>query len=454
MRKVQEEFRAALKTRQDQHQDTTGASEPVDDGIPFPPLLGRGGPTFGHDPDEVYLEDIELSPDQEDACHLLLKKFFDEDEQELELSGPAGSGKTTLVRDVIRRIEEEYGTYVHLLTPTGRAAVRLCQVTGRPVATIHSVLYGGPTRDAKGNLVWSDPGPPCSAGEVVVVDEASMVGGKLADAIRGVMPADSKLLAVGDKEQLPPVKDTWGFNLGDPTALLTKIHRQAAGNPIIAMATAIREDRFDEWADEYGFDDERLCALEGYDTALEWAVERAKKDADAVCLVFTNRLRQRLNREIRVGVGLPADDVLVAGDKLLVRVNNRRVGVMNGEVFTVESVEERPGEADVYGSSRVVEVYVEETDQPLLINMDHFNGDRNAWWEWKKLTSRRDQRWVHCHHGWALTVHSAQGSQWDDVAFLWDRSFSRLGERNPDDARRMLYTAVTRAAKNLAVVTV
>jgi exodeoxyribonuclease V alpha subunit len=397
---------------------------------------------------------ITLSPDQQVALDTLLNLIENPLRSDLVLAGAAGCGKTTLMRKLIGIVEGQMGRHCTLLAPTGKAAYRLAEVTGRSTSTIHQALYPRVTRNPlTGKPEFHQPGGICERGQLAVVDEASMVSRKLYQDIHENLPPRALVLYVGDSEQLMPVdptadpgENTWGPAMEEPDARLTKVHRQEEGNPILAYATAIREGWGNEWSREYAHDSERLQVYSGYESAMHWTLDQYKAGYDATVLTYTNKMRKRLNQDIRKGLGYHRQGVIVPGDRLLVRVNNHDLQIMNGEVLTVEDVED--ARSDLCSDAKVV-----HTERgSFLVNMDFFNGNKSQYIEWKQKFARRDPVWVHCDHGFALTIHASQGSEWERVCVVIDSAVMRIGRERPDEGRRMVYTAVTRARDQLAVI--
>jgi exodeoxyribonuclease-5 len=170
-------------------------------------------------------------------------------------------------------------------------------------------------------------------------------------------------------------------------------------------------------------------------------IERPSIDAQAILatdqvLVGRNETRKRYNRRIRELRGF-TDPMPVKEEKLVCLRNNRQKGLLNGSTWTVKLASERKGEliqlrvAPDDGTGPSVKVAV-------LTAMFEGAGEEIPW-EIRRHTDEFD-------YGYALTVHKAQGSQWDDVV-LFDESFAFREHRS-----RWLYTAVTRAAKRLTVV--
>lgn len=384
-----------------------------------------------------------LSEDQDKAAMACLDAIGRN--EEVTLTGPAGSGKTTLLKHIMERT----GRNIIIACPTGKAALRASEVTGFSGKTIHQLLYQS-VEEIDGELMFFDKKEPCGQRDLLVVDEASMLGSKLYKELMEWKPPKSPILFVGDKEQLEPVKDTWGPDLDNPTAALTEVHRQAAGNPIISLATAVREGRGDAWLKAYADDSDAVTLNAGAVEAAKWHLDRRSSGRDSTMLTFTHRIRRWANSSVRQALGLQGP--VAKGDRLMVKANSRFVGVMNGEVLNVTEVEpsfERPD---------WLRVHTKELDEPVYVNARLIEADSRAYWNWynglpSKL--RYSLPFVHVWYGDCITVHSSQGSQWDEVAFLWDDAFKRKKnsrrQADRDFARRFLYTAVTRASDKLAI---
>jgi exodeoxyribonuclease-5 len=388
---------------------------------------------------------VHLSPDQETALDRCLASI--EVNQETVLVGPAGSGKTTLLREIIARSRRR----TVLGCPTGKAAQRLSEVTGRSASTIHKLIYRE-VEDTGSELLFTQPAAPCREGELLIIDEASMLGKKLYNELMTWLPDGARVLFVGDSEQLEPVKDSWGPDLKNPTARLTEVHRQALDNPIIAYATAIRQDKGDAWlAQEWDHADGRVNIEKGAHPAMRWYMDRLREGKDATLLTFTHRVRRAYNEYVRKNLGVEGEP-LAPGDKILVKTNRHSVGLMNGQVLTVESMER----IKKYKYDPVYRLTVKEREGTVWVNTDMIEKEPRDFWGWYRSLPKWacDQRLVHIWYGNCLTVHSSQGSQWDEVGFLWDKSFNGMRRKDKPGARRFLYTAVTRASENLSIFVV
>jgi exodeoxyribonuclease-5 len=372
------------------------------------------------------------------------------------LVGPAGTGKTTLMRHFADSAEN-LGWNIVLVAPTGKAAYRLKTLTGRRAGTLHSLLYSKVDDRDEENLKFYGERRQIEKGDLVICDEASMVGTKIHNDLLDQLVYGAKLLYVGDREQLPPVyrgdekpplDQLWGPNFSKPTAALETIHRQAAGNPIIKAATSVRQTgALPFMSIGTRFVKEKRSSL---DRVSSWMVEKVKAESDAIVLCYPRRVRASVNRRVRSGLGYT--DPIVVGDRLKIAMNNYDHGLMNGEIVTVTAV--RPHKED-----------------QLLITVQTIDGRISSAPVWtslisesataffkkleeKNISRRRRGEWFHVDYGYAITVHSAQGSEFDHVTFVQDRSIKWLRGKDRDECRRLIYTAVTRAAENLIIAEV
>jgi ATP-dependent exoDNAse (exonuclease V) alpha subunit len=335
------------------------------------------------------------------------------------LFGYAGTGKTTLAKHVAESVDGK----VLFAAFTGKAALVMRSKGCQGATTIHSLIYR-PLESSTATpsfTLWDDA--PASKAKLIVIDECSMVD---ADLGRDLKSFGVPLLVLGDPAQLPPIQGGGYFTDAPPDAMLTEVHRQARNDPIVRLSMDIRAgNRL--LPGVYG--ETQVVTRDDLDP-------QRVLDADQV-LVGRNATRRAYNMRMRERRGF-AGELPIAGDKLVCLRNNRRKGLFNGGLWLIK---ERPRprrqillihlKPDEDVSDRVVKVSVRP---------ECFTGAiEELPWEQRKKFDEFD-------FGYVLTVHKAQGSQWNDVV-LFDESFAF-----PDSRDRWLYTGVTRAAKRLTVV--
>jgi exodeoxyribonuclease V len=420
---------------------------------------------------------------------------LDDGEEVIVITGPAGAGKTQLMKLLATAIQAWRKAQgmpfkpVLGLTPTGRAVVRLREVTGWPeVHTIHRAMYGPPLNDGAdgAELKFGKPRPYAEDENehvlfgAVLVDEGSMIGRTIWRDMLDVKTEGVPLIVFGDAEQLEPVNDTWGPNLRAPDFRLTEIHRQAADNPIIGLATAIRTGTAAPELDP-GDDRVRVVRCRGYTEAAHWLAERRKADIDATLLTWSNPARHDLNAMVRDVLGLSGDEDIVVNDMLLIRKNNYRLGLMNGEVHRVTFATPDP---DIGLTKRTVRVRLADKEGSFFVapelmqaNTGTFLGFCKRGYDGTPFIKRADhevegvldrksfaaalatrkriryglQHLIHAHFGQALTTHSAQGSQWAEVGVIIDGATRTMARRYPTDWKRLVYVMVTRARVRLTL---
>lgn len=412
---------------------------------------------------------MQPSPDQKIALDTLHKGVM-LGQRVMVLTGPAGSGKSTLV-DLLEKRLMESKRPVAYMAPTGKAASRLKEITNRPVSTVHSRLYKGVGQRGDGGVSFFNPVQICLPGEVLICDEASFVDSTLGSDIESNLPRGSTLIYVGDREQLPPVSGKgWGPNFDKPDAVLTEIHRQSSGNPILQISSEIRKGgRLPEESMEPWF----VRRKGSLSDVAAWAVQNMEKGIDVSVICYTNKAVAGLNRLIRQMLGHRSLGPVVVGEKLLCRHNNKDLGRMNGEALTVLEIQEsfqnmwdsewpagskRRGYAkEWYGDFSkaqmgAIRVNVSGTGIdhglawicPDLIGSPYYP-DFTGFSRGLRLLTRK--HFLHVDYGYAITYHRSQGSQWPLVGIVLDDAMQWRGCQTVENAtmmRRMLYTGITR----------
>lgn len=387
----------------------------------------------------------ELSTDQ---GHALDKVFeaIERGQRVVVLTGPAGTGKTTCARALEAKLHNA-GWLVEYMAPTGKAAVRISEVTRRRATTIHSRLFTRVTNTEDGIPIFSEPQQLTSMGRTVFIcDEGSMVGTRIHEQILDHLGPGNAIVYLADPFQLPPVADSWGPDLLHPTAELTQIHRQAEESPILRVATRLRNR---EPMPKESLDQGYTRRNGTLDEAARWMVQQIKAKEDAIVLCYSNKTRQQINHLVRRLLGYDVRGPLCLDERLLVLRNNPAVGRMNGETMVAEKIRwlHTPKEGVVV---------VQSGDTSFFTKPDLMGAERTAFEYHSQMGNRvgADHRaWLHLDYAYCLTVHKSQGSEYRKVLFVVDgtmRAMWRSGRLQ--DGYKLCYTAVTRARDELIIL--
>lgn len=375
-----------------------------------------------------------LSPHQDIALRAVMTALRS-GRRHVSLEGYAGTGKTTIAHRFIAGGAE-------LLAPTGKAAARLREKTGMEVKTIHSRIASieeDRVENGRDVVQFRVNAAAAPFDGLVIVDEGSMVDKELGDMLDSKVLRSSQVLWIQDPFQLPPIKGDPFIDFA-PSAVLTEVHRQAAGSPVMSYATEIRSGRresFDGWGGDPASG--VFCRLaRATITATAAASMRLRsKGVHTILLCHTNAARSGLNLECRRIFGAAGSMAPLVGEPI-VCCHNMKTGPMNGEIFTVASARRRDRR------SLAVE-FAEHPGTEFLICPGHMTYRRRVspMRDWYQLWGGKRNvppNAMMCDFGYALTVHKSQGSEWDTVIHLAE---SWAGGE-PD---RLHYTAVTRAAR-------
>ncbi|HTJ83067.1 MAG TPA: AAA family ATPase, partial [Polyangiaceae bacterium] len=368
---------------------------------------------------------VALAPAQRAAIELAAAKKV------AVITGGPGVGKTTIVRALLELFTQA-GLTARLAAPTGRAAKRMSEATGREAVTLHRLLEFDPqTREFK-----RDDENPLDLG-ALVVDESSMIDLPLMDALLQAVPRQARLVLVGDVDQLPSVGP--GAVLRDviasrvvPTARLTVIFRQAEGSLIVENAHKIHDGLAPSSADG---------------PSGEFYVVERKGDeaaADAIVELVTSRIPKRFGFD-------PTRDVQVLtpmhrGESGTIRLNERLQHALN------------PEGASVKVGMRTYRL----GDKVMQLKNDYdrevYNGDVGIVCrlvpEERKLIVRFEDREVAYTEqdldelvlAYATSIHKSQGSEYPAVVIPLQMNHFVMLSRN------LVYTAVTRGRKLVVLV--
>jgi exodeoxyribonuclease-5 len=357
---------------------------------------------------------MKWSPQQDAALCDVARWRRSGDRQVYCLAGHAGTGKTTLAKHFASGLDGRAA----FVAFTGKAAHVLRRKGCAGATTVHNLIYKlVGERDKKLEFELNHASRARDLG-LIVADECSMIDEQMA---RDLMSFGIPVLVLIDPYQLPPINGGGYFTNTRPDFLLTEIHRQALDNPIIAMAATVREGGRLEYG-RYG--DSRVIKLTGDIDSLA---------ADQI-LVGTNRTRRTINLGIRSERLNYRGAYPVNGDKLVCLRNDYAEGLLNGSLWRVTADPIRRQD-DL--SIDLVDDDGEGEKRAVVTHAGYFDGSG---------VENQFQEYLEFDYGYALTVHKAQGSEWDNV-LLHDQS-----RYFHPDAARWLYTAITRAARQITVV--
>ena len=351
------------------------------------------------------------------------------EEKVIIITGGPGVGKTTILKGLLE-IWSAKRVAVALAAPTGRAARRMTESTGREARTLHRLLAYMP-----GSGFSHNADNPLDV-DALVVDESSMVDLSLMRSVLDALPDDARLVLVGDRDQLPSVGpgQVFGDLIDSRTVAvrrLTKPFRQAAHSPIIANAHLVNAGMVPDL-------DSRDAAFEFIDTAdtadtaeaLEQVLcDRMRADGydprrDVMCLsplrggpagvtAMNERLQGRLNPSPREFIEWNGTRFGVR-DKVMQQKNNATLGINNGDLGLIEAIDHKLRLLRIRFDRQLVEYPFSELSTLAL--------------------------------AYCCTVHKSQGSEYPVVVVAVDRGHTVLLDR------KLLYTAITRATDRVVLV--
>lgn len=390
--------------------------------------------------------ELVLTNEQNAAIDFVVSQFKNK-RAETTMGGLAGTGKTTIIGYATAKIRKKKKDFrVAFSAFTGKAASVLKSKLERAealgpkdyVGTIHGLIYTPIMED--GLVVgWERTGS--IPYDLIVVDEASMVN---EDIYKDLKTYGVPIIAVGDHGQLPPINGR--FNLMEnPMMKLETIHRQAANDPIVQCALAVREGRSsrEHLSDKCGTDIGRHSKVRWLPSPDKAEVVRAVSTsigADKLMwLCGYNKTRVMLNFMIRRKLGITSADP-VKGDRVICLRNNRYKKIYNGVTGVIQKIEDA-------GEHHFQAQIAMDTGDVFRgkISRHQFGREKtiNEWpgLEPKEIGQRFD-------FGYCMTVHKAQGSESDKVLVFEER----FPMSSDSDWNKWRYTAYTRAAKELIIV--
>lgn len=436
--------------------------------------------------------------------HLSAFLLSEKDNPTYILRGYAGTGKTTLVKSLVKVLPQIGMKYV-LLAPTGRAAKVLSNYTQQATSTIHRKIYQAKTfSDGSLRVVR---GENKSKNTLFIVDEASMIGEQkefggsslLDDLMEYVFSGENcRLLLIGDTAQLPPVESHESpaldcdyvkseFPVTAATYELTEVKRQALESGILYNATRIRE-LIKEQRSSYelaifkidGFNDLQRIEPETFEELL-YSIFSDNADNEAVIVCRSNKRANLFNQAIRSRI-LNIEGEIATGDKLMIVKNNYHWTeghpsinfIANGDMAEIRKIKHFD---EMYGF-RFADVELSFIDYPEAPNieakiiLDTLNSNSASLTneenrrlfqaveeDYMDIPNRRERYKEMLKNPWfnalqvkfayALTCHKTQGGQWNKV-FI-DSSFHQKEALEMEDLR-WIYTALTRAQERVFFV--
>lgn len=409
------------------------------------------------------------------ACQQGAHDEFIHGEGNLTISGPAGSGKTFLMKSILASLKNKHKT-VAMVAPTHQAKNVLHKMTGEDVSTIHSLLKIHPdTYEDQKHFKQAGDVDGLDEIDVLVVEEASMIDNELYDIMGKTMPRKCRILGVGDKFQLQPVKHEPGVISPMFTRFKTyemhEVVRQAKDNPLIQVATEVRNGEWlrTNWSKELK---QGVLRVPNVNKMLDTYLGKVKSAEDLLdyrILAYTNDCVDTFNGIIREHV-YNTDEPFIAGEYLVTQMpvmqSNGKYPVCvidNGEVVKVIDVRQ----ITVDGSLPKVE---NESFDVAVLTVEKDDGglyEFNVLWD--DVQKERFQRYLMVAAGqyksmrgntkrywrafWGLkemmietkslgasTVHKSQGTTVKGVCIYTQD----MGYAEPEIVQQLAYVALTR----------
>lgn len=422
------------------------------------------------------------------------------------LTGYAGTGKTTLIGSLVKQLKLADHKAI-LMAPTGRAAKVMSTYSRFSAKTIHKQIYY-PKPESRGKMQFQLKANKFRK-TIFIIDEASMIGDDrqnaklfengslLHDVVQYVSSGDQcRLIFVGDPAQLPPVHLNISPAL-DPEELtqfhfdkiysvkLDAVVRQAKDSGILNNATLLRSQLNNNVYDQFKFNVKGFSDILYTNNGMNLfeAIENAFRDSgtdQTIFIVRSNKRANIYNENIRKRI-LGLEDELSVGDQLMVVKNNyfwltpeSKPGfIANGDVVRVDAIQSKK---ELYGFS-FAEVSVSLVDYPeedsfdtvLLLNtlksetpslsyeegnrlyqevLEDYASEKSKYKKFLKVKNNPYFNALQVKYSYAVTCHKSQGGQWENV-FI-EKPY--LAEGPDRDYLRWLYTAITRAKKQLFMI--
>lgn len=351
------------------------------------------------------------------------------------ITGGPGTGKTTIIKAIVSLLKDTCKVKldeIALLAPTGRASKKMMESTGVSASTIHKYLGW----DKERNMFRVDAYHP-NQEDYIIVDETSMIDTVLMSSLLKGIKRDAKLILVGDYFQLPSVsqgqvlKDLIESEMLD-VIKLNRLYRQNEDSYIINLAYEIKDKDLNEYftnkKDDYNF---IICdndvVINNINEIVNKAISRGYDDKTIQVLApmyksingidnLNKSLQEIFNPSSPEKNEIIMSEVIYReGDKVLQLVNDPDNNVFNGDIGYIVSI----------NNKKTTEVIIDYDGNYVTYPRDKFNNFR---------------------HGYAISIHKAQGSEFNMVIIPFVNSFKRMLYN------KLVYTAVTRAKNKLILV--
>jgi exodeoxyribonuclease V alpha subunit len=354
------------------------------------------------------------------------------------ITGLPGSGKTTIVKAILGLYDHIYTPKdISLMAPTGIAAKRLSQVTGRKASTIHRAFRSGGDEQTPNTLYedgWKFNERVKATHRVYVIDEMSMMDMELFYRLVSAIPKDSVLIMVGDVAQLPSVgpgnvlKEVIHSGMV-PVISLSTIHRQAAQSDIILNAHRIHSGQMIQVDNSNVKSDFKFLSITDEqaiaDKIVQTAVVLKQKQVEYQCLSPKHAgilgvanlnllLREVMNPDTGQNYITIKDKTFRIGDRIMVTKNNYELKVYNGDMGHILNIDKAANE---------IQIRIDDSTEPTV---------------YKTIDAINELVLSYC-----VTIHKIQGDQRDVILLPFIKAFSIQLVRN------ILYTAITRAKKKV-----
>ena len=347
------------------------------------------------------------------------------------ITGGPGTGKTTIIKALVKGFQLGGLGRIILCAPTGRAAKRLTEATEFEATTIHRLLV--PVQGSDSYDFTKNEDDPLDI-DVIIIDEASMLNVRLFYSLMAAIPKEAHVIIVGDVDQLPPIGA--GFVLKDlldsdcvPYTRLNQIYRQSSGNTIVESAYAINRGempKLDSLSEEFSF-----IPVKSYDMMMKAIIDVYKREqehiedeldiqiispmrrGEAGSTLISQYVQQAVNPPDSLKGEARVNGITYrVGDKVIQILNDYELEVFNGEIGIIYAI----------------------TRTDICIRFIH-----------KEVRLPIDEAHM-IMPAYAITVHKSQGSEYGVVIIPFVPRYGGMLQRN------LLYTAVTRAKRKVMIV--